>query len=135
MHVNEIADTFIRNKLRNDATMQSLISTRVFSGVYPKETDFPGVLFNDQSPRDVLGVGGELIMSTLLYCVRAVDQAEGYGCVDPVADRIHALLHKSSDVDNKVLSCVRVKAFNRAYDVKDVQYRERGGIYQIVIGG
>ncbi len=42
-----------------------------------------------------MGAGGTRIMASLLYAVRAVDAATTFRALEPLADRVDALLHRA----------------------------------------
>lgn len=127
-------DRWLYERLAGDATLSGLVGGRIYAFVAPQGTAFPFVVFAHQGGHDVLGVGPARVMVSLLYQVKAVGQTAAVADLQPVADRIDALLHGASGAvpDGTILACVREQAIEEAEVDDGVQYRHVGGLYRLI---
>lgn len=124
--------------LANDATLNALIgagsAARIYNGVAPAQTTFPYVVMQLLSGgNDLLGLGGVRIWADALWLIKAVTRGTSSGPVEPVANRIDALLHAASGtVTNGVIwVCVRERPFELSTIEDGVNYLQLGGEYRI----
>lgn len=133
------AEAWLYGLLTGDTALAALVDSRVYSGAAPQGATLPCVIINHQSGRDVLGVGTVRVMSRLAYLVKAVGRCQSYLALEPIADRIDAVLHGASGAvagiegaGAELLACTRTMTVAYAEMDEGVQYRHLGGLYQIV---
>jgi hypothetical protein len=129
------ARAWIYTRLANDPTMQGLVGQRVYHGVAPAGTQFPYVVFQLLSPgNDLLVVGGARVWAEPLYLVKAVVKGTSTGQIEPVADRIDALLHaQSGTVTNGVIwAATRERPHEQPELTDGVMYQNLGGEYRLL---
>lgn len=136
-----VAATWIYETLAGDATLVALIASAPGRpgdpGIYDEKAEqgaaFPLVLFQDNNPEDVLGVGARRLMQSGEWLVRVVGQTRSYESLVTIADRIDTLLHlqDGSVSGGAVEGCHRERPYRLAYDVEGVEYREMGGFYYL----
>jgi len=120
--------------LANDDILTDLVQGRVSYTLSARPPDLPYVTFLMQSHRDVLGVGGVEVMGDCLYAVKAVDRSSGWDSLNPIATRLHALLHRphtNITVPGGSLTTVRESIIEYPEVEAGQQYRHLGGIYRI----
>lgn len=132
------ASTYIYSKITTDATLSAAVGTRVYEDAADKNTAYPCVVFSCTAPDDSVSVGGVTVKSDLDYTIRVIGQRSqtansSYALIDAIAERIKTVMHHTSSGD--ILSCTRIRPFNRSYEVNGVRYFERGGIYRIMVQG
>ncbi|NPV85986.1 MAG: DUF3168 domain-containing protein [Anaerolineae bacterium] len=122
------AERWVVGLLREDATMQSLVAGRIYSGVVPQSAVYPFVLVQRVSSRTVMGVGTAVIMWDELVMVKGVDKAESYSTLETIMNRVRGVLHGASgDVTNGiVIGCVEERTIMYPEVVDGVQYRHLG---------
>lgn len=129
-----VIEPWLYSTLQDDATLTGLVGDRVSGTLSGELLATPYVTFLLQDHRDVLGVGGTIIMADCLYMVKAVSQSAGWGTVTAIAERIQDLLHRESTVislPNGSLTTVRERIISYPEVSEGVQYRHLGGIYRI----
>jgi hypothetical protein len=129
------ARAWIYTTLANDATLQARIGQRVYHGVAPAGTPFPYVVFQMLSGgNDLMVLGGARVWADPLYLIKAVDKGSSTGNIEPVADRIDALLHaKSGTVTNGVIwSAIRERPHEQPELTDGVMYQNLGGEYRLL---
>jgi hypothetical protein len=120
--------------LSADATIMSLVGSRVSGTLSSTPPATPYVTFLMQDHRDVLGVGGIEVMGDCLYAVKAVDRSGGWDSVNPIAARIHTLLHRphtNISVPGGSLTTVREQIIEYPEVDAGQQFRHLGGVYRI----
>jgi hypothetical protein len=130
-------DRWLYELLSGDQELQSLVGDRVYGYLAPPGAQFPFVVFTHQGGHDVLGVGPARVMAHLLYQVKAVGKGNSFAPLQPIADRVDALLQGASGsvVDGYVLICVREHPFAFVEVDNGVEYRHIGGLWRILISG
>ena len=126
------AATFIYSKITGDAILSAAIGTRVYEDAAPRNTDYPCVVFSSIDPDDTVACGGNTVKSDLDYTIRVID-ITSYAEIDPLAERLKIVFHNTSD--GNVIHCGRKRPFNRMYDLNNIRYYERGGVYEIMVQG
>lgn len=125
---------FIYLTLTGDATLAALIGTRCYHGVAPAGAAFPYVVFQMLSGgNDLLVLGGARVWADPLYLIKAVTKGSSTGPIEPIADRIDALLHaKSGTVTNGVIwVCVRERPHEQPELTDGVLFQNLGGEYRV----
>lgn len=128
---------FIRSLLSDDATLMGLVS-EVYTDSAPMEATYPFVLVSLQDATDEIGLGGEFIVSGLSYVVRAVGRGASYLPLEPIAERIKAVLHKATGAagNGEVFECLQTEPIAYPETGADgQQYRHLGGLYELVVRG
>lgn len=130
-----IAAQAIYSLLSDDATLASLVGTRIYEDVRPEGPYVgPYIVFQLQaSSNDVLGLGARRVWSPLLYVVRGIARTSSYGGqLATVAERIDGLLDaKQVETENGRLWLWRERPFRMAEPLQEAEYRHSGGIYRI----
>ncbi|MBI4496313.1 MAG: DUF3168 domain-containing protein [Chloroflexi bacterium] len=127
-------DAWLYSVLSGDATLVSALGgTKVYSDLAPQDAALPYVVFGQQAPHDVMGVGTARIMVTNVYQVKVVGQGGSYQPLQAAADQVDALLHAASGTASggTVLACVRDAVIRYTETDDGVQYRHVGGLYRI----
>jgi len=120
--------------LSQDMTLGDMVGGRIYAYVAPQDAPFPFILISHQAGHDVRGVGPARVMVSLVYQVKVVGQGGSFAPLQPIADRIDALLQGASGavVDGQVLMCVREQPVAYVEVDDGVQYRHLGGLYRII---
>lgn len=128
--VNQWIDT----TLKDDLQLASLVFRRVYSDEAPQNGAAPLVVyaFLGGSDKQVTSRGR---LSSVLYLVRAIADGSSYDAVEPIADRIEAILDVPDEGkivrDVRITSCYREQPHQR----KDALYGKPmvylGGYYRI----
>jgi len=125
---------WIYTTLTTDPTLQGLIATRAFYAVAPAGSQFPYVIFQMISPgNDLIALGAARIWANPLFRVKAVTKGGSTGAIEPIDNRIDALLHaKSGQVTNGVIwECVRERPYEQPEITDGTLYQNLGGDYRI----
>lgn len=126
---------FIYLTLTGDTALAALIGTRCYHGVAPAGVADPYVVFQMLSGgNDLMVVGAIRIWANPLYLIKAVRKGSSTGPLEPIADRIDALLHaKSGTVTNGVIWSVARERPHELPELTDgVQYSNLGGEYRFL---
>jgi hypothetical protein len=130
------AETWIYSVLSADATLASLVSTRIYSYAAPKESSFPVVVYGVQTPSlDIVTQPLVRIASRLRYQVKAVWQGNDFVSAGAISARIDALLQAASGSNSYgvVAACYRDMPISYLEnDDEGVQYSHAGGLYRII---
>lgn len=129
---------FIWGLLSSDPTLNPLIgagqAARVYNGVAPAGTNPPYVIMQLLSGgTDLMAVGAIRIWSDALWLIKVVVKGTSSGPIEPIVNRIDALLHAASGtVTNGVIwECVRERPFELPTVEDGVSYLQLGGEYRI----
>lgn len=129
---------FIWSLLANDGTLNPLIgagsAARIYNGVAPAGASYPFVVMQLLSGgNDLLGVGAIRIWSDALWLIKVVVKGTSSGPIEPIVNRIDALLHAASGtVTNGVIwECVRERPFELPTVENGVSYLQLGGEYRV----
>lgn len=120
--------------ITGDPALAGLIGTKCYHGVAPAGTAFPYVVFQMLSPgNDLIALGAARIWANPLYLIKAVTKGSSTGPIEPIDNRIDALLHaKSGTVTNGVIwECVRERPHEQPELTDGVMYMNLGGEYRI----
>lgn len=139
------ARAWIATTLKNDATLQGLadgIEDRIFDRPAPAKTPYPLIRMELRSPgEDFLLLGGEIGWAEPLVLVYAVTDKPSTATIEPLADRIHALLHKASGTTEAndlaaaatVWQCVRERPFDLPDSSVNPAASRLGGEYRFLV--
>ena len=132
-------DEYIYQTLSADGTLTSLLGAPDeihVDTIHDKEV-YPYILATMLSTAQTQVVNGYDVLTTADYQVRAVDRAQSYQAVKPIAGRIYQLLHQASGVvsDGLVLKCIRVRQLHFPTIEETISYRHLGGIYRFWVEG
>lgn len=137
------ARAWIFTTLANDPTLTPLIGAgqdaRVYHGIAKPGAAFPYVVFQLLSPgNDLLALGGIRIWADMLWLVKVITKSKSEdipktGSIEPIVDRIDALLHaKSGTVTSGVIwECVRERPFELPTVENGVGYVQMGAEWRI----
>lgn len=129
-----VIEPWLFDILSTDADLIALVGESVSGTLSGELLAVPYVTFLLQDHTDIQGVGGQEIMGDCLYMVKAVDRSAGWDTVRPIAERIHALLHRphtNITIPNGSLTTIRERIIQYPEVEEGVQYRHLGGIYRI----
>jgi hypothetical protein len=105
----------------------------------PRETPLPAVRYTFQSRGDTSVVDGNIVVTRFRALVLAVVEGHQLNAVRPLAQAVHAALHKQADGDVAGLTiirhCRRVQPFTTTTYEGGQTFRHGGGIYDIVAQG
>ncbi len=129
-------DQWLYATLAGDATLQSYISTRVYSELAPAGSTYPCVVFSMASAVDVRGATeATRIMVDGIWTVLAVAETLTWvGVLQDIADRVDALLKNSSGgtADSAtILAAHRVRPVRLLEERDGRQFRRLGGQYRV----
>lgn len=127
-------DQWLHDTLTTDPTLTALVAGRVYADLAPLTARWPAVIFNEQAPVDSLGVGGERILTSGLWQVKAItDEPSWQGLGRQAADRVDDLLHGASGTAGGVAvgTCHREQTVRFVEVVEGKQFRHLGGLYRI----
>jgi hypothetical protein len=128
------ARSWLYQTLANDATLTPLIGRRIYSGRAEQGATFPYVIVQLLSPgNDLIVVGSARIWSDMLWLVKAVNRGTSTAALEPIADRIDALLHAKSGtvVGGVVHVAVRERPHELPERTDGVDYVNLGGEYRV----
>lgn len=129
-----IVDTWVMDTLLANTALGAMVNGNIFNFFAPPQTLFPYIVFQQQSMRDVRGVGPARIMVDTLYVVRGVGQGSDFATLAAVAREIDLSL--STPVGGAVLggavfNSVREEPFTLVEVEDGKQFRHLGGSYRI----
>lgn len=124
---------WIYETLSGDATIASLVGTRIYEGLAPQGAALPFVVFQFMAGADVVAVGAVRVMNSGLYQVKAICQGESYSPAAAIADRIDTLLQgaNGSVSDGVIYGCTREQPLTLIEQEHGIQYRHVGGLYRV----
>lgn len=108
---------------------------RIYQGVAPAGAVFPYVVYQFQGGADLDTQRASRVWADLVYLVKAVARASGFGPVRAVADEVDARLHGASGTtaDAAIDACVREQPFQLTEVDGGVSYRHLGGVYRLKV--
>lgn len=114
---------------------QDQVAVRIWDSVPPPDAALPYILVQAVEPRDVGGVGMAEVFAVGLLTAKAVDRAESYDTLSPVANAIHKTLHGATNVTvsggGLMLSSRRIRAISYPEQTQGIEYRHLGGLYEV----
>lgn len=135
MSEHTVTATWLYTTLSGDATLASLVSTRIYDTVAPQGATLPYIIFHHQGGHDVRGATeATRIMSSDLYLVKMIAQSNSFTPVDTGEARIDALLHRKfgTAAGGTVVASYREQQHLSKYMIDGVMFVEKGGIYRIL---
>jgi hypothetical protein len=129
-----ITDAWVASRLASIPALVALVSTRIYNTWAPPDIAYPFVIYQQQTLRDVIGVGSERIMVDNLYVVKGIAQGPDFSQLAPVAAQIDVALHVppgGAVMGGYVMASVREEPFALTEVDDGVQYRHMGGVYRI----
>lgn len=133
------ARAWIATRLKADAAFKALspgIEGRIFDRPAPPGTAYPLVRMEVRSPgEDYLLLGGERAWSEPLILVYVATDKPSTGAIEPLADRIDALLHLASGAvtGGMVWQCVRERPFDLPDSSTNPAGSRLGGEYRFLV--
>lgn len=134
-------DVWVEDKLTSHAAFNSLgfgtLTDRVFNAWAPDGTQFPYIIFQAQSPPEVVrGVGDAEVMVSTIYVVKAVAQGSNFNTIAPVAGEIRtALVTPNGEAITgsigTIFTCFYEKQVSMTQPVATQQFRHLGGEFTI----
>ena len=136
---NEIvaAERWLRAVLIADATLQTLVGTRVRGHTVPPGMAYPLVFYTmPGAGDDTTTLEGYRVYSQLVYAVRYIKRSETFAELEEGADAIETALHRASgsNVSGVILACVRQAPFHLIELANDgTELRQLGAIYRLYV--
>lgn len=135
MHESLVLMSWIKATLANDATLAGLVGARIYEGVAPQGASYPFVLFAvlPDVGGDIRGLAASRLGTSQEFICRAVGKDTSFGALQPIAERIDALLQGGSGAvspSGRVVSCVRLGPAQMVEVTDGVTYRYLGGRYR-----
>ena len=116
------ADKWLTSKLTGDATITALVSTRIYAEQAPLAATYPLITIQQYAASEPLtNVSADAVMDAEQWQVMVVTDKPSYSTLETVADRIRAILHKSTGTG--VLACEFTGAQRLAEAVSGANYR------------
>lgn len=136
---------WVTSKLGADAALAALLGLhghevsrdRIWDSVAPEGTPAPWIVFQvgDWADVGVIGPDPRLMVSATLS-VKAIDQAESYTRIQPIARRLVAVLHGTHNaaVSNGglILTCLRQHGVQYPETGAGQPYRHLGAVYEVI---
>lgn len=130
------AERWLYASLKNDATLQMLGITGVYSFPIPPNAVLPYVLVSMQAAGDLMTMNGQRVWTNGLWVVRAVWETWDWGGnLESAANRIDQVLHKASGTPagGSVWACVREEPFRMPENNGGQSIYHLGGIYRLFV--
>jgi hypothetical protein len=135
IEVVSLVDTWLHAILSGDSTLSTAVGGRVIGDVGDIGTfAVPFVQHVFQSTRDISTADGTIIDTDSLYVVKVVGESGSWSALEPVAARIHTLIHGpgvTRTLSGGSLTCVRERIVKQIEEEAGRQYRHLGGQYRI----
>jgi hypothetical protein len=129
-----IIDSWVYAQLAGNVTVAQMVGTRIFNTYAPPDIAFPFIIFQQQTLRDVRGVGSDRIMVDTLYVVKGVSQGSDFSQLGTLASAIDVALNVPAGgaaTGGLVLASVRDEPFALTEVDDGKQFRHMGGVYRI----
>ena len=119
--------------LSGDSALAAAVGGRIYAYLAPPEAGTPFVVFAYQSGADTVAIGMSRVLTAALYQVKVVGTGWSSAPLQPIADRIDAVLQAASGsvVDGQILGCTREQPISYVEATDGVVYRHLGGLYRI----
>lgn len=128
-------DKWLYDTLSGDDALMALVES-VHAWPVPQSSVLPYVLYQEQTSRDVQGMGPARLWITGPWLVRIVAETRSWlGDLEAAANRVDVLLQAqggSTDGGGRVFVCVREAPFRLVEQVASRQFRHLGGVYRIM---
>jgi hypothetical protein len=128
-----IADRWIEDKLKSDATLTGLVGERIYMDE-AEELSTPFIVWSLVSDIPVQVVNHKTILYTAVYQVKAVSVGPGYASGAAIMARVNTLLHDQSGAapgGGYVEECVQGERFRYAETTDRIHYRHIGNNFRI----
>lgn len=89
-------DRWLYEKLTTDSQLATLLGGRIFVDTAPQDTEYPFAVITAVSSVPVTNFYADRIMDNELWQVAVWDADGSYLTLEPIADRIRAVVHKAS---------------------------------------
>lgn len=129
-----IVDAWVAARLAATVAVTNLVSTRIYNSFAPLDAEYPFIIFQQQTLRDVRGVGSDRIMVDTLYVVKGISQGTDFAQLGTLAAAIDSALNVppgGAVTGGHVMASVREEPFALTEVEDGKQFRHMGGIYRI----
>lgn len=132
------ARAWIATKLKNDATMLALVPTiasKVFDRPAPAGTPYPIVRMEVMSGGNDLVSFEDRVWASPLILVYAATDKQSTGDIEPIANRIDALLENAGGAvtNGYIWECIRERAFDMPDTSVVPSVSRLGGEYRVYV--
>jgi hypothetical protein len=86
---------FVYDRLVADAQIASMLGGRVYRDLVPSAATLPAATITLVSATDTNTIGADRVLETVLLDVRVIGEGSSYAPVNPIADRIDAVLQNA----------------------------------------
>lgn len=124
-------DAWLQTTLTGDATLATLVDGRVFADIAPQGTPGPFIVHQFQGGADNIGNGGNRVLVNGVWLVRVVAQTDSYLPLQPIADRIDAVLHRGAG--GAVLTCTSEQPYRLTESAEGASWRHLGRLFRIQV--
>jgi hypothetical protein len=128
-------EQFIFQKLQADPAISVAVGIRIYNAGSVNNPGYPLIQFMSMAPNDVYGVGYCRMAVRDLYLVEAIGYDCGFEAIDPLADRIDAVLQGQHLAlpSGQVMSCLRESPYRRREFDSGVLFYHAGGMYKVLV--
>lgn len=123
------ADRWLYTTLTNDTALQALIGKRVYIDTAPENVEYPFVILQAVYGSPVANMQVDIIMDDEVWMVKAVGEGNSYISLEPIVERIKALLHKTSGTG--VIGSVREEVIRFSEIYQGETFKHLGHYYRI----
>lgn len=133
---------FVFDSLKADAGaggVNTLLSGRIYRDLVPASALLPAATITLVSGTDSNTLGGDRVLETVLIDVRVIGDGASYGPLNPVADRIDAVLQNRGGVSggvrtvelrrDQVQAFIETEASGKTYSHLLATYRTESHVY------
>jgi len=135
--VQAIIETWLYTTLSADATLTSLVGSRIYANEVPDGVDspYPCVVFGFIGGDDLMIHSASRVWTETLYKVEVIGQDVSFSTVDSIYSIVDSLIHRGSGTaaGGEVYSCVRQQIIQITETAEGgLKYRRSGGLYSII---
>lgn len=124
-------ETWLYGRLAENAVG---VANRIYADVAPRDSAYPLVIYQLQTPSDVMTLNGSRIMTAGTWIVKAVMQTQSFSDLSGIAELIDGRLHRQrygTVGSGSVLVCVREGPFKLVETLDGLRISHLGGRYLI----
>lgn len=132
---DEVALTYeaVDTMLATSAGVTAIVGDRIFPDVAPPDTEYPFVVYGQQSTSDLQGVGPDRIWTEVEMLIRGYAGTDDYEPLRPLAKAIDGAFRSATvtTTGGSVVSAQRIRPFAQREEYETGPVRALGGIYRV----